>query len=372
MADKLGSGFGNEAGLPPQKIPQAAVALATGGAGQQDPNDPSLTSGDYEAQKPYWDLVDTLQGGVEAMRKAGEKWLPRFEKETTSQYGDRLKVSRFTNIFDDIVSDLAARPFAEECTLEEGADARFVALAADVDGCGSSLHVFAANTFYDGVRRAIDWILVDFTKATPVDGRPLSQAEEAAQGLRPFWVKIPAPAMIRVRSAFVGGEEVFYHAAFREDSVEPNGFAEVLKNRIRVYTREPILAGPRIVGFEPAVWTLYEEQVDFISGRKIWAVIDQGDVTIGIIPLVPFATGRRCGRSWRFEPPLKGCADLQIEHYQAENGVKWQGVMTAYSMLSGNGVTPKVDKAGKPEPLDIGPRSVLYAPPGGEGRSLPS
>ncbi len=92
-------------------------------------------------------------------------------------------------------------------------------------------------------------------------------------------------------------------------------------------------------------------------------------ISIGVIPLVPFITGRRLGSSWRFHPPMRDAAELQIEHYQQESALKHIKSLTAFPMLAGNGVSPAMGDDGKPMPVPVGPQSVLYAPPSGESGS---
>jgi hypothetical protein len=46
---------------------------------------------------------------------------------------------------------------------------------------------------------------------------------------------------------------------------------------------------------------------------------------------------------------MRDAADLQIESYQAESGLKYARTLTAYSMLGANGIQPDLDPEGKAE-----------------------
>jgi hypothetical protein len=355
---------------------------------------PDTPSADYEAMRPYWTLVDNLLGGAEAMRAAGwtptwraatttsasssakrvavgeNPYLPRFPEEEVTDYRYRVANAPFTNIFGDILANLAAKPFAEEVQLQDGAPDQFSVLVDDIDGRGNNLHKFAGETFYAGAGYAIDWIFVEYSKARPrTDGAPLTQADERAQGLRPYWVHIAATDMLAVYSEKVRGKEIFTHARWRECVTRRSGFAEVTMERIRVLDREPILDDfGRVIDYRPATFTVYERQaktgrVGRSSGTQ-WAVVDEGDITIGEIALVPFITGKRQGSSWRFVPVLRDAAHTQVEHFQAEAGLKSIKELTAFPMLAGNGVQPALEN-GVPVPVPIGPRAVVYAPPTG-------
>jgi hypothetical protein len=65
---------------------------------------------------------------------------------------------------------------------------------------------------------------------------------------------------------------------------------------------------------------------------------------------------------------LSDAADLQIELYQQESGLKYAKESTAFPMLAGNGVTPPTGDDGKPQTVPVGPKTVLYAPSNADGQ----
>lgn len=132
-------------------------------------------------------------------------------------------------------------------------------------------------------------------------------------------------------------------------------------------TRDP--ATNRAVSAAPATWTLYEErEAAQGSGRKEWVTVAEGVISIGVIPMVPLITGRRSGASWRIRPPLKAALDIQLEHYEQESGLKHAIALNNFTMLAGNGVQPPTGPDGKPVTAPVGPMTVLYAPPNGDGQ----
>jgi hypothetical protein len=328
---------------------------------------PDTVSTDYAAMLPYWDMVENILEGADAMRLAGKTYLPKPPNETEADYEYRRGNAKFTGVYADIVDGLAAKPFAEKCEVApDSASDVIIALTEDIDGRGNNLHVFAANAFHSGINNAIDWILVDFTKAKPdPTGRPLTQAEESAQGLRPYWVHVPAKRMLAVYSDTIAGKEQVVHARIRENIKRRDGYSEKLLERVRIFNREPVFdtAIPdKVVAYRPATFELWEKA----TGGEDWHIVDEGPVSIGVIALVPFITGRRKGSSWQFIPPMKNVATLQIEHYQQETALKYIKELTAFPMLAGNGVAPQLGDDGKPRPVPVGPKSVFYAPPSGE------
>ena len=138
---------------------------------------------------PYWELTTAIVAGRDAIVDQGDKRLPKFNHESQEDYDFRLKTARFTNIYRDIVEGLAQKPFAHELRLEDAdKNERFGNLIEDIDGRGNHLHVFAGETFFNGINKAIEWILVDYTASEGLR----TIADEQKAGVRPYWVHIAA------------------------------------------------------------------------------------------------------------------------------------------------------------------------------------
>ncbi len=318
---------------------------------------PDNPSGDHSAMASYWAMTSTILGGTAAMRKAGKDYLPKFIAESEDSYETRRKQAKFTNIFRDILENLAQKPFASEVKIDDGADSRLVDFCNDVDGEGNRLHTFAGETLFNGIANAVDWIFVDYTRAA-AEGATIAQ--ERAEGVRPYWCHYPAASVLAAHSAKVDGMEQFVHVRLAETVTVVEGFGEVTKSRVRFLDREDLGDGR----YGPAKWTLWEKKKSDETKAEEWELIDEGVISIGVIPIVPFIAGRRIGKSWQFHPPMRDAANLQIEHYQQENGLKNAKNLTAFPMLAGNGVSPAMGPDGKPLPLRVGPSTVLYASDG--------
>lgn len=298
---------------------------------------PDTPSADWQAMSDFWTTVNDIVEGAKAMRDAGEAYLPKFPNESKADYEFRRKTAKFTNVYRDIVEGLASKPFSKEMTLVDGAPDRINDLIEDIDGRGNHLHVFAAETFFSGINKAIEWILVDYTRA---DGLRTVEDERAA-GVRPYWVKIPAEKVIWVESRVIQGREQLTKVKILET-----------KDRVRTFERDA----------DVVIW--YVEEQD---NEGTWAVVDNGLITIGVIPMVPFVTGRRKGAKWQFLPPMRDAVDLQVELYQQETALKYIKSLTCFPMLAGNGVNPPTDGDSNPVRVPVGPQAVLYAPPNADG-----
>jgi hypothetical protein len=326
-------------------------------------NTPDTPSCDYLAMSSYWRMVETILDGAEAMRLAGKLYLPQFPNEDGKNYEYRRRNAKFTNIFRDLVEGLAAKPFAKQIDLvDKSAPESIKTFIEDVDGAGNHLHVFSGDVFFNGIASAVDWILVDHT-AVPAG---ISASDERKMGARPYWVRIPATRMKWVESAMIAGKEQFVYAAIHEPTTVREGFEEKTIDLMRLLIRDKLEDG----SYGPAryeIWQATTAKVGNKTASANWVKTEEGTISIGVIALVPFMTGRRKEGTWQILPPMKDAAFLQIEHYQQETNLKSAKELTAFPMLAGNGITPEIGEDGKPIIAPIGPATVLYAPANADG-----
>lgn len=322
----------------------------------------SCKSADAEWMSDYLELADTLVEGVQAVRRAGETYLPKFVDEDSQSYNFRLNSTKMTNIYRDVVDALAIKPFEEPVQLEgDSIPAQIVEFTENVDGGGNDLTSFASSVFFNGINSAIDWIFVDFPAVDTTIVRTMADAKAA--GIRPFWSRVVARNMLEVRSTVIAGNERLEYVRICEPGSPEN---------VRIIRREPdgriswYLLQKTTTPIDPLpewLWTAPTK-----DEKTYYNEIGRGFLSVSVIPLVPFWTGRRNGRTWKFSPPMRDAADLQIELYQEESALKFARIMSAFPMLAGNGVRPPLKSDGKtPEPLRIGPNIVLYAPPDASG-----
>ena len=312
--------------------------------------DPSKRSPDSAAMVPYWDQTDTIIGGIKAMRLEKKTYLPAFKEEKDPDYQIRLDNTKFTNIYRDIVESLASKPFEEEITLAgEDIPAHITDFLEDTNGRGDNLTVFAATTFFNGINSAIDWIFIDYP--TVDTSKIKTQADQKEAGIRPFWSHVLGRNVLTAETKRIAGKEVLTLVRILEKGT-PDHIREFVRDDNGVVT-----------------WKLYEKKDNTTAGKTEWLETDTGVISIGVIPLVPFATGRRDGSTFKYFPSMQDAADLQIELYQQESALKFAKVMAAYPMLAGNGVKPDKDAEGNPKSITVGPMKVLYAPTDGSGKA---
>lgn len=308
-------------------------------------------SSDSAAMLPYWDKTDTIVEGYDAIKLAGEKFLPKFENEETKSYKLRLELTKFTNVYRDIIESLSSKPFETPITVEN-APSKLEAILNDIDGGGNDLTVFSTLMFFNALNSGLHWIFIDYPNAQETQAIK-TQADQKAAGVRSYWSHVLARNILEAKWKVINGKETLVYIRIYEPKGSPTG-----KDQIRIFS---IIEG--IVIFE-----VYEKQEKFDDEKQTAYIrIENGNISISIIPLVPFFTGRRDGRGFKVFPMMRDASDLQIDLYQQESGLKYITTIAAYPMLAANGMKPELGPDGRPKPLNRGPSTVLYGTPDGNG-----
>lgn len=300
-------------------------------------------SPDIETMVPYWDKVSNILDGKEAIKAGGVKYLPKFPDEEVSDYEFRLTVAKFTNIYRDVTEGLATKPFQTEIGLL-GGDKRPQELkdfAEDVDGFGSNLTTFAALTFFNAINYGIDWIFVDYPTVQNPDSVTIAEAKQ--RNLKPFWVHILGKNVLEVQTRMQGSKQIITYFRCQEPG----------------YGDEPMHVREFVETEDGVIWTLYVKTKNEMNEDEFIA-IEEGKLSIDFIPIVPFITGRRDGKSFKIYPPMADAADLQITLYQNESALEYIKVLACYPMLATDGTKVPKGSDGKPLKLRTGPNTVMY------------
>lgn len=308
---------------------------------------------DIAAMQSYWKKTDDIVEGYDAIKAGKEEYLPKFPDESDKDYNNRLNLSKLTNVYRDVLEGLATKPFEDEVKLlgdEEEIPQTIKDFIEDVDGSGNHITVFSALTFFNGINSAIDWIMVDYPTVDKEKVR--SQQDQKDAGIRPFWQHVLAKNIFEVRTEIVGTKEVIVYLRMFEPA--HNG----KKDCIKIFERSE----------EGVVtWERYEFSEKAEKQEDQFVLIGSGEISIGVIPFVPFATGRRDGNSFKYFPAMRDAADLQITLYRNESALEFIKTMAGYPMLAANGVSPELDDDGNPKKVNVGPMKVLYGVPDGAG-----
>lgn len=337
---------------------------------------PAQESSDYCAMKDDWQQIKDIRAGARVVKAAERTYLPSYEKESDAAYKRRLRYTPWRPVFVDALRNICSKPFTKKVqvngeapddiqggVIDDKTKRRQGGFIDDVDGQGNHLHVFARDTFVNGVADGLSAILVDYPTMAP----GLTLADEKAAGARPYWVRVPAIDIIALYFKVLNGRVVISHIRIKECVVERDGFDEVTKERVRIFeldeTGQPM-------------WQLWESQMDAETKKAGWFLIGEGAITLPEIPIALFFTGERSG-NYRVKPPLIDMAVMQIEIYRALSRKDEIFTYAGSPMLKATGMNPPVPTtvtnpdgsvADRPAPqIEVGPKVVLFGPPSMDG-----
>lgn len=251
------------------------------------------------ALNKHCDLIDALLGGTDAMRAAGEKYLPKWPGEDKDAHATRLAVATLFPAYQRTIEVLGAKPFSKPVTCGKDVPAKIQTLCEDVDRQGRNLHAFLAEVGQEALGYGFSGILVDYPATKDKDGRALyvTKADEAAAGVRPYFVQIHPRSILGWLSDKAGLAQL----RLLESVEVPDGDFDVkLVEQVRVLRR--------------GAWETWRK----VDGKTDeWAPYESGTVSLKSIPFVP-VYGNRLGFMMA-RPALLELAHANVEHWQSKS-----------------------------------------------------
>ncbi len=295
---------------------------------------PATPSAVYERMKPRWDMAEALLGGTETMRAAGKTYLPQHDQETDANYATRLSRATLLNMSELALEALVGRPFSKPIVLGKDVPQQIQDWAENFDLQGNNLQAFSRTWFREGWAKGLSHVLVDFPVVEePAPGEVRTLADDRAQNLRPFAVRIRPEAVIAAYSESIDGQERLTHLRLMETTVEQDGWGEVLKQRIRV--------------LEPGSWAVYAPD----EKNEEWHLESSGTTPLDIIPLVTFYAGKKEGLH-ECKPPLMDLMHLNVEHWQSSSDQRNVLTVSRFPILAGSGI-------GSNDLMKVGPNNYM-------------
>jgi hypothetical protein len=249
-----------------------------------------------------------LMGGTDAMRMAGEKFLPKFEAESHEAYRARLGGSWLFNGYRKTTRDMTGRVFDKPVEAVE-VPSSIKDMLDNVDLQGRDLSTWARDVFEDGLSGCgMTWIMVD---APPRQG-VVTKAAAQSGNLRPYLVHLKIEDMLGWRVETVDNAPKLTMLRVMETVNErdpADEFADVQIDQVRVLDI-PGDQGGRVRT------RLYRKRSEGAAER--WEQV--GDETysdLTEITVVPFYANRT--GFWQAEPLLDDLADINIAHWQSQS-----------------------------------------------------
>jgi hypothetical protein len=309
---------------------------------------PAFRSALFSAQQPVWNIVDSLYQGTAAMRSAGKQFLIKNEKESETDYINRLNRSTLYNVYRKSIQQAVGRAFSSDIILE-GYPGEITLFSQDVDCCGKDITQFSKSVFTDALHHGISYILIDFPKQPD---QPLTLADSINLGHRPYWIHITAPQVLAAYSMLEGGVMRLKHFRFQESfiDVSENGLTEIAVEQVKSFDMKD-----SVVSF-----TVYRR-----DNQSDWIIYDEG-VIAGLteIPVVAVYTNRT--GFFLGSPPLIDLAYQNLAWWNSASEQTWITHIARVPFLRISGMGPAApDEYGNPKEMEISIHSVLTLPEGG-------
>lgn len=352
-------------------VPENSGKIPENQASIQTPT--SVLQLQHEAARPCLDLM----GGTEAMRRAGDSYIMRKEKEPDRSYFCRIERTVLRNAFAQTLGYYRGQVFSRQVALDNKSSElsdddmqKFRDWSENVDQRGHNLTAWSGNVFTSGLVSGVTFCLVDYPHIETInedgvtlyrasDGtmRPKTAAADAAEGWQPYLVHIPAEQVLDCRAEWRNGRRVITHFRYveiRQEQSQANQFVLEDVQYIHAYWldrwevwRFPILNGKVVEGAAPYA---------------------QGRMTLDEIPVAVFMPGDPRS-DFTARPALMDLAHLNVRHWQATSE---QYDLLAYVRLpvwTVMGAEQRTGADGVPEPLVFGPGNLVYLSPGGNLQS---
>lgn len=275
----------------------------------------------HQRQEEAARVVRDVLAGTLHLRKQGERYLPKFPKEQTVNYEARLEASVLFNATKRTKKAFAGMVFRKEPVIGDDVPPRMLPLLENVDMTGRDLATFSRDHFEDALADGHCIIFVDMQPPADAD----SAAEEAAAGLRPYWISIRKQDVLAFETANVGGRTPLVALRYREQAVKEDGrWKEMEVHRIREYWLSINPENETELRAFYNVWELDPEKEYPGESADDWKVVEGwesgnpgGMMGISRIPVAATYTSRE--GVLESTPPFLDLALENIKHYQDES-----------------------------------------------------
>ncbi len=269
---------------------------------------------DYLKALERWKRNRDVLSGEDAVKAAGEKYLPRIGAQTDEEYKAYLKRASFFNATARTHDGLTGMQFRKPPAAELPGQLKDWQL--DIDLAGTPLEKFVQRAASDDIAVGRGGILAEYPRA---ELRERTDDETRAEGLRPYLVYYPAESILDWREGRVNNRTTlaFLKLAHRSEEPKPDDpWVMQAVDRIRVYRLTPEGATVETYRNGKDGWVLEEPPVAlFMAGKPA----DE-------IPFV-FTSGVQVEKA-----PLDDLVSMNLSHYRTvadyENSAHWASVPT--------------------------------------------
>ena len=297
------------------------------------------THPDYDRLFPKWKRCSDVVDGQDAMRGAGEAYLPKLRDEEPNDYSARLKRSDFFNATWRTIAGLSGMAFRKPPVFD--LPAGIEPFLPDINLAGRSLDDMAKGMVEDALEYGVFGLLVDHP-AAPENVSGITVAAKEALGLRPSIQYYPIRSVINWRYTRVGSKTVLAMVVLKESAqVREDEFSHKSEDRYRVLDLDG--AGY----YRQRLFRIDDKGKDEQVGGDIYPLMNGKPMAA-----IPFRIVGEID-----EPPLIDLVDANVAHYQINSDYRHGLHFTALPTLFVAGVQLENNQS-----FHIGSTAAVVAP----------
>lgn len=303
---------------------------------------------EYTKRSRQWELMRDVIEGDDAIKEAGEKYLPRpstahecFDKYEMMQYEAFKNRSIFTNYTAQIKDCLHGMIESRPAKIEVPQNMKGGSFLDNVDYQGNSADQFFSDSLDDVLTTGFGGILVDLPAVNP----NMSKAEAEKRKIRPYLSYYKAESIINWKFKVINGIKKLSLVVLKEDvDKAEDPFSHVTEKQFRVLSLDKDgLYTIQIYSYQKN--DMGEEKIE--PGKVLPFTINGERIDFIPFVMLPFTEP--------VKPILYDIAKLNIHHYQVtadyQNGAHLTSRPTGYF----TGHEPEVDqKTKEPIPVYVG------------------
>jgi hypothetical protein len=280
----------------------------------------------YKASLPVWQRCRDAAAGQDAIRAAGETYLPRLADQDSAAYTSYLTRANWFNATSRTIEGLKGMLFRkpEQVDVPEG----ILPLLDDVTMGGEPLHLFAQQIAQEVLTVGRVGLLVDHPSA-PVDSAPLTIARAQQLGMRPKLAQYCAESIWNWKCERINNVHQLTMVVLHEDAQVPGDdeFDVKTEDRWRVLDLQLTTQGP--------VYRQRLFKVDKQTDKDVLLEVVYPQLDGKFLTAIPFTFIGVEGLHADPEiPPLVDLVDVNLSHFRVsadyEHGCHFTGLPTPY------------------------------------------
>lgn len=268
---------------------------------------------EYEQQYPRWVRMDHVCDGEDAVKKAGEAYLPMPNKDlgtkaVKARYENLKDRAVFVEVTKDTLDKYTGQAFKDDPILN--VDERMQYMKRDANGSGVSIYQLGQKAFESQLKHGRCGLLVDY----PSTGGEISLADAERKAIRPTISFYGAKSIINWRTTTEGGRVKLSMLVLEETVNEVDLDDEFVTKQVKQWRR----LGLDEVGYFVEIWREDESVQDgdakfTMFGDRIYPKKHNGDHWDRIL-FIPIGSDTN---DWCIQGiPLESLAKVNLAHYR--------------------------------------------------------